>query len=357
MVSTRKLDSGSYQVRYRDPGGRHRSRSFKKKVNADKYRKEIEFKLDRGMWVDPREGKISFGDWFEQAWELAQPVKPRTACDRRARMVKHVLPLFGDTPIDRISREDVQRWVNELSASGLAPSTVKKIFETLAAPLRVAVDYERIQVSPLKKINLPRIEKKEMRFLLPEEVHLLAETIDPHFELLIRFAAETGLRIGEIGGLQGGDYQPSDRTISVKRQLLKGAPPPTYGSPKTAAGVRSMTLSEPLAKRMEALCVEGENPVFTSPGGSYLDESNFRGRYFYPAVKKAGLGHVRIHDLRHTAISLWIHNGASIKNVTERSGISSVTTALDRYGHLHPNEDRKLAERLSTSGIHMLKAE
>ena len=95
-----------------------------------------------------------------------------------------------------------------------------------------------------------------------------------------------------------------------------------------------------------------ENPIFTSPGGSSLDESNFRGRYFYPAVKKAELGHVRIHDLRHTAISLWIYNGASIKNVTERAGIVSVATAFDRYGHLYPNEDRELAGRLSNSALY-----
>ena len=92
--------------------------------------------------------------------------------------------------------------------------------------------------------------------------------------------------------------------------------------------------------------------IVTRTRGSYLDESNFRGRHFYPAVKKAGLGHVRIHDLRHTAISLWITNSATIKNVTERAGIASVATAFDRYGHLYPNEDRELAQRLASSGIH-----
>ena len=244
-------------------------------------------------------------------------------------------------------------WVNDFSSKGFAPSTVKKIFETLAAPLRVAVDYGRIQVSPVHKINLPPIGIQEQRFLEPWEVNKLAEAITPHYELLVRFAAETGLRISEIGGLQGGDYQPSNRTISVKRQLLKGSYPLIYSEPKTSAGFRSLTLTEQLAERLDSLNVAGENPIFTSPGGSFLDETNFRGRHFYPAVKKAGLGHVRIHDLRHTAISLWIYSGASIKNVTERAGIASVATAFDRYGHLYKNEDRELAERLSASGLYV----
>ena len=75
-------------------------------------------------------------------------------------------------------------------------------------------------------------------------------------------------------------------------------------------------------------------------------------KYGAPAVKAAGLGHVRIHDLRHTAVSAWIQAGASIKHVTERAGIASVTVAFDRYGHLYPNEDRQLADRLAHIGLY-----
>ena len=147
-------------------------------------------------------------------------------------------------------------------------------------------------------------------------------------------------------GLQGGDYQPGTLTINVKRQLLKDTTPPTFGDPKTWAGIRSLTLSPPLAARIQNLGAVGDSPVFTRPDGGLLDVSNFRSRHFYPAVQTAGLGHVRIHDLRHTAISSWINQGATIKAVTARAGIASVATAFDRYGHLYPTEDRDLADRL-----------
>ena len=58
----------------------------------------------------------------------------------------------------------------------------------------------------------------------------------------------------------------------------------------------------------------GNTPVFTSTGGGLLNVSNFRSRHFTPAVKAAGLGHVRIHDLRHSAISWWIHQGGPQRN-------------------------------------------
>jgi integrase len=266
-------------------------------------------------------------------------------------MVNHVLPVFGHMPLTRIDRAAVQRWVNSLTADGYAPATVKKIYETLSSVLRTAVSYERLTRSPCDKVTLPPVGHIEMRFLVPDEVNLLAKTITPYFELLIRFSAETGLRIGELAGLQGGDYQPAHHTIDVKRQLLKDTTPPTYGDPKTAAGIRSLTLSPSLAARIQAVGAVGDTPVFTSTGGGLLNVSNFRSRHFTPAVEAAGLGHVRIHDLRHSAISWWIHQGATIKQVTARAGIASVATAFDRYGHILPNEDQDLARRLDQPAV------
>ena len=101
-----------------------------------------------------------------------------------------------------------------------------------------------------------------------------------------------------------------------------------------------------LGARIEELQVFGDDPLFTSTNGRLLNVSNFRRRHFTPAVDNAGLNPLRIHDLRHTAISYWIHMGANVKLVTERAGIASVRTAFDTYGHLYPNEDRELANRL-----------
>ena len=346
MASVRKLGSGNYQVRFRDQTGRERSRTFGRKVHADRFRHDLEYELDRGDWVDPRSGQITLADWVEHAWKLRPTVKARTASDRQARMIRHVLPAFGHSPLSCIERERVQLWVNELSDSGYAPATVKKVFETLSATLRTAVDYERLARSPCDRISLPPLPYIDMRFLVPEEVDSLAVSITPYFEILIRFAAETGLRISEIAGLQGRDYRSADQTVSVKRQLLKDTAPATYGDPKSAAGIRSLTLSPTLATRIESLKVLGDAPLFPSTRGNLFNQSNFRRRHFVPAVERAGIGYLRIHDLRHTAISLWINKGATIKQVTTRAGISSVATAFDRYGHIFPNEDRDLADRL-----------
>jgi integrase len=86
--------------------------------------------------------------------------------------------------------------------------------------------------------------------------------------------------------------------------------------------------------------------VFTSPEGFPIRPTLFRRRFWAPAVAAAGLTPLRIHDLRHTAVALWIGNGAHPKRVASLAGHTSVVVVLDRYGHLYPEQDEELMDRL-----------
>jgi len=86
--------------------------------------------------------------------------------------------------------------------------------------------------------------------------------------------------------------------------------------------------------------------VFTAPQGGPLRVTGFRARVWRPATRAAGLDGLRIHDLRHTAVALWIAVGANPKEVAARAGHSSVSFTLDRYGHLYPEADSALRDRL-----------
>jgi integrase len=86
--------------------------------------------------------------------------------------------------------------------------------------------------------------------------------------------------------------------------------------------------------------------VFTSPDGHPVRPTLFRRRFWNPAVNEAGLAPLRIHDLRHTAVALWIAAGANPKQIAARAGHTSVSVVLDRYGHLLPEHDGELLERL-----------
>ena len=86
--------------------------------------------------------------------------------------------------------------------------------------------------------------------------------------------------------------------------------------------------------------------MFTAPQGGPLRVTAFRARVWRPATRAAGLDGLRIHDLRHTAVALWIAAGANPKEVAARAGHASVSFTLDRYGHLYPEADTALRDRL-----------
>lgn len=122
--------------------------------------------------------------------------------------------------------------------------------------------------------------------------------------------------------------------------------------PKTAVGRRSIGLprfvsDEPLDHLDRHA---GKDIVFPAPEGGYIDPNRWRRRQFAPAVKAARLDGLRVHDLRHTAVSLWIASGADVKRVAVRAGHSSVAFTLDRYGHLYPDAEDDLMGALDTLG-------
>jgi integrase len=124
---------------------------------------------------------------------------------------------------------------------------------------------------------------------------------------------------------------------------------PFFGPPKTRAGRRTVGLPPFVVRELQTHLRAQENPnsqVFTAPIGGPLRVRSFRARFWVPATKAAGLEGLRIHDLRHTAVALWIAAGASPKEVAVRAGHTSVSFTLDRYGHLYPESDTTLRDRL-----------
>jgi integrase len=140
-------------------------------------------------------------------------------------------------------------------------------------------------------------------------------------------------------------------TVSVAEILTEVAGRLYFGPPKTRASRRTVSLPRVVTRELDAHLAGGGDPddhVFTAPQGGTLRIVAFRNRIWRPATEAAGLTGLRIHDLRHTAVALWIAAGASPKEVAVRAGHTSVSFTLDRYGHLYPEADTRLRDRLDT---------
>jgi hypothetical protein len=125
---------------------------------------------------------------------------------------------------------------------------------------------------------------------------------------------------------------------------------PYFGPPKTRAGHRTIPLPRvaagPLAEHLAAYGRKPDDLVFTAPEGGPVQLNVWRRRFWAPAVRGAGLAHLRPHDLRHTAVALWIAAGANPKEAATRAGHTSVSFTLDRYGHLFPGSEQRLNDAL-----------
>jgi Phage integrase family len=199
-----------------------------------------------------------------------------------------------------------------------------------------------------------------MLFLSAQEVKQLAEAIDAQFRVLIYTAAYTGLRAGELAGLQRQDVGLLRGVLHVRRALKDVRGRLEYGPTKTHAtrtialpGFLKAMLEEHLTGPNTTAADAGPSaPVFTMKGGGPLRHGLFFKRYYVPAVRAvlpAAKHRLRFHDLRHTCPVLSIAAGAHPKLIAARRGHSSVTISIDRYGHLFPSMEESLAGALDAA--------
>jgi integrase len=266
-------------------------------------------------------------------------------------------PPFGELPLAAIDYLTVTAWVASLTANGKAPATVVKAYQVVNKAMRAAVSAKMLPANPCHGVPLPRIETEEMRFLTPTELARLAECIDPRFRALVLVAAAAGLRLGELTGLRRHrvSLSPQRSSLTVATIITEVDGTLIEGPPKTRASRRTVSLPNGVAAELaHHLKVYAEPApkglVFPAASGGPLRASNFRHRIWRPAVTAAQLPepHPTPHDLRHTAVALWIEAGASPKAIASRAGHTSVKTVLDTYGHLLPEADERLRDRLDT---------
>jgi integrase len=230
----------------------------------------------------------------------------------------------------------------------LRPSTVRKTYHLLGKVLAAAVDAGMIAQSPCQRVPLPKIEREEVRFLTPAEIARLADAIRSRYHALVLAGAYGGLRIGELAGLRRSRVDLRG-TVEVAEIVTEVGGRLRVGPPKTRASRRTVGLPRAVVEELAAHLATPAPPdafVFTAPKGGPLRVIAFRARIWRPATRNAGLDGLRIHDLRHTAVALWIAAGANPKEVAARAGHTSVSFTLDRYGHLYPESDAALRDRL-----------
>ncbi len=222
-----------------------------------------------------------------------------------------------------------------------------------------AVRWGYLRESPALYVEKPRADRKEMDFLVPEEIRSLLEHVRPQFHALFLSAVLTGMRRGELLGLQWGDIDWNGDQIYIRRSLYfeahrKGKEKRwRFITPKSKNSIRAINMSPTLALALKkyrlAHAAGSFDLVFSHVDGRPREPGNLVKREYLPALRRAGLRRITFHSLRHSFTALLIAQGENIKYIQSQLGHASVQTTLDRYGHLLPATHKDAAKRLDAT--------
>ncbi len=310
---------------------------------------ELRGKVAKGEKV-PRTS-VRFGEIAEQWYaSKSQRLRPWTLIGYRHSLDAELIPLFGHRKLREIDVDDVARFVRKLEGRELATSTINSHLLPLSGTFDLARRRGLVNVNPVSLLTKDeRPAKRERRqdhvwsdeeaTKLIEAAKYLAKQPESRYDYspLIRAALFTGLRLGELLGLQWQDVDLTEGSIHVRRQWGRTN---EYAEPKTEAALRRIPLSEDMRKFLAALKLKSkfstdESPVFASRNGKALEHRNVQSRGFTPAAEHAGIDGVTFHSMRHAFASRMISRGIEPVTLASLMGHEDARVTLSRYAHLY----------------------
>ena len=324
-----------WRARFNGPDGRQHSKSFARRIDAERWLRAELRRLDRGEWLDPQAGRLTISEWAE-IWLRGLTLKPKTKAGYESILCSRVLPTFGDHQLRQVTPAEIRAWMSDM-AEEVGPARVRQARQLLYQMLETAVVDELIGRNPVARVPAPSVRSRRQLFLSAHEVTLLADGYEERQEgagTLVRFLSYTGLRWGEAVALSKSNVNIARRRVLVAKSATEVSGRLEWGTPKTHEA-RTVMLPAFLADRLEKH-IEGlaaDDLVFTAPRGGPLRSSNFRRDVWAKACESSGMPEgLLVHDLRDTAASLAISAGAWIKAVQRMLGHSSAKMTLAPMG-------------------------
>ncbi|HWR58782.1 MAG TPA: tyrosine-type recombinase/integrase [Thermodesulfovibrionales bacterium] len=308
------------------------------KKDAHKELTERLTEIDNGTYKELP--KIPFGQ-FTEIWKRDYAdisLKPSTKKMFYDIIQRLLLPAFSNIQLNELSTGQLQAYVAG-RAKTVKPNTVRNEVTVIKLLFKYATKWNYIRHNPTDHLERPKIDKPEIEILSPEEFELFIEEVERPYRTAFLTAFLTGMRAGELWGCQWGDVDWNSKQIHVKRSLWNHQ----FQKPKTKTAIRKIDMTERLVKDLKqwklACPVNKDDLVFPSPEGYAAMHGNVMKRFFYPALRRAGLRQVSFHSLRHSNASFRIQAGQNIKYIQGQLGHASINMTLDVYGHLFNDLD------------------
>ena len=360
-----------YTVGYNPGTGKQIQKSITGKTQKEVAQKlkELTAALDAGTYIAPN--KTTVGQWLD-TWqaEYLGAVKLSTVSSYQATIKNHIKPGLGAIKLESLTTQDIQEFYNsrlkgDEKRESLSPKTVKNIHGVLHKALHQAMLNGLIRNNPSDACVLPKATKKKVKPLNEEQIAALLKALKGHkYENLILTALFTGLREGEVCGLQWDCVNLESGAILVDKQLQsirksvrgdrdKYALVPTKNGKEryltVAPFVVELLKKEKAKQDSNRKLFEGgyedSDLVFTDEiGRRVTPQAAYRA--FKLVVTELGFETARFHDLRHSFAVASLRSGDDVKTVQENLGHATSSFTLDVYGHVTEQMKVESANRM-----------
>jgi len=321
--------------------------------------------LEVGNYLKPT--RITVGEWLEQWFKsyVAMHCSARTAESYQSEMRRHLIPALGAIALTKLHPQKIQDHYSQAltggrtdGKGGLSARTVQYHHRILSEALGHAVKMGLVGRNVAEVVDPPRPEHKNMANLATEDVPKFLEAAsETHYYVLFYTALYTGMRLGELLGLRWCDVDLELVSLSVVQALYKRSGICKMVEPKSSKSRRRIALSPSLSlllrdykteQQAQRILLGGDlvdsNLVFSHIDGKPLDPGVVS-HTFAKVLKKAGLPHIRFHDLRHSHATLLLKAGIHPKIVSERLGHANIGITLDTYSHVLPGLQERAPKR------------
>ena len=343
--------TGKWRVVYRYTdwtGETHQSskRGFSTKREAQMWERELLLKKEAKL-------DMTFESFYEiYVEDMQNRIRDNTWGTKTNIARTKILPYFGKRKIGEIEPRDIIAWQNELLAirqpngKPYSASYLQKIHSQLSAIFNHAVNFYHLPSNPAQKAgNMGKEEHREMLFWTKEEYLKFADVMmdKPVSYYAFEILYWCGLRMGELLALTPSDFNFETHTLRINKSYQRLHREDVITPPKTLKSNRTIKMPQFLCDEMqdylEMLYEPKEDERIFTISKSYLHHEMNRGS------KVSGVKRIRVHDLRHSHVSLLINMGFTVLAIADRMGHESIDITY-RYAHLFPSEQTQMAEQL-----------
>jgi integrase len=314
---------------------------------------------DEGNLPDPSNSTLA--DYLSSWLDGLHGLSPKTLERYRELSERQIIPHLGATKLQRLKPEHVQQWHGSLIASGLSARTVGHAHRVLRLVLQCAVKNRTVPRNVASIHSPPKVETGEVEILSADQIADVLAKLDGHaLYPIVALALATGMRRGELLGLQWGDIDLDAATLRVERSVEETKAGLRVKPPKTKRGRRSITLPAEAVSMLRAHKIEAleirlalsmgnitpSTLVFGTVEGELIRPRNLT-KAWWRARSALELPPVSFHAFRHSHASMLIRAGVDVLTVSRRLGHTQASTTLDVYGHLLDGADAAAAKAIS----------